>query len=109
MKKVIQNLREAGIFGVMGFLAGTLLPIAIWKTDAGNAFILNGGGWLPFLLSPAFALLATAFMAGYVNFKEKFSYYDDETGELTYSLFWGVLVIMIILGLGVSLEAVIEA
>ena len=85
MKKVIQNLREAGIFGVMGFLAGTLLPIAIWKTDAGNAFILNGGGWLPFLLSPAFALLATAFMAGYVNFKtynniEK-NIFQIETGQ----------------------------
>jgi len=109
MKKVIQNLREAGIFGVLGFIAGTLLPIAIWKTDAGNTFILNGGGWLPFLLSPAFALLGTAFMAGYIDFKEKIMYKDPVTGEITFSLFWGIFFMMVILGLGVALEAVMEA
>lgn len=105
----MKKLREAGIFGVLGFLAGTLLPIAIWKTDAGNAYILNGGGWLPFLLSPVFALLGTVFMAGYINFKEKFVTVDPIDGTKSYSAFWLILIIMQILGVLVALEAVMEA
>jgi hypothetical protein len=105
----MSKLREAGIFGVLGFLAGTLLPIAIWKTDAGSSYILSGGSFLPYLLSPTFALLGTVFMAGYVNFKEKFITVDPIDGTKAYSAFWLILIIMQILGVLVALEAVMEA
>lgn len=107
-KSLKDSLIESGVFGVLGFLAATLLPIAIWKTEEGNKFILNGEAWLPFVLSPAFALLGTAFMAGYVGFKEKFVTVDKR-GEKSYSLFWLVFIMLTLLSLGVAIEAVMEA
>lgn len=108
MKKLTASLRESGVFGVLGFLASTLLPIAIWKTDEGNKLILSGELWLPFVLSPVFAFIGTLFMAGYVGFKEKFVYTNDSQ-EKTYSLFWSVFLLLTLIGLGVALEAVMEA
>jgi hypothetical protein len=105
----MKKLRESGIFGVLGFLVGTLLPIAIWKTPEGNAFILSGGGWLPYLLSPFFALLGTAFMAGYIDFKEKLVTIDPIDGTKALSAFWSIFGLMEVLGILIALEAIMEA
>jgi len=104
----MKKIREAGVFGVIGFLVATLLQIAIWKTDAGRQWIYGGGQWLVFLLTPIYALIGSSIMVGYVGFKDKFSANDDR-GNKIYSAFWLVFILLEIMGLLIAIEAILEA
>lgn len=104
----MKKIREAGLFGVIGFLLSTLLQIAIWKTDEGRQWIYDGGQWLVFLVTPIFALVGASIMVGYVGIKDKFSAKDDQ-GNSVYSAFWLVAILLEIIGLLIALEAVLEA
>jgi hypothetical protein len=104
----MKKLRQAGIFGAIGFLFATLGQIAVWKTDAGREFIYGGGQWLVFLLTPIFAILGSAIISGYFGFNEKLSAKDDQ-GNRVLSLFWAVVAILQFMGILIAIEAVLEA
>lgn len=104
----MKKIREAGIFGALGFLFGTLAQIAIWKTDVGSQWILNGGGWLAFALTPFYAILSSALMTGYFGFKDKFVGKDND-GNKVYSAFWSVALLMEFMGILIAIEAILEA
>lgn len=104
----MKKIREAGLFGVIGFLFSTLLQIGIWKTEEGRQWIYNGGQWLVFLITPIFALVGASIMVGYVGIKDKFSAKDDQ-GNRIYSAFWLVSILMEIMGLLIAIEAILEA
>lgn len=104
----MKKIREAGVFGVIGFLFSTLLQVAIWKTDEGVQWIYNGGQWLVFALTPLFAVFGASIMVGYIGFKDKFVAKDDQ-GNRIYSAFWLVSIVLEIISLLIALEAVLEA
>jgi hypothetical protein len=104
----MKKIREAGVFGVIGFLVATLFQIAIWKTDEGRQWIYNGGQWLVFALTPFYSLVGAAIMVGYIGIKDKFSAKDDQ-GNRIYSAFWLVAILLEIISLLIALEAVLEA
>lgn len=104
----MKKLREAGIFGALGFLFATLGQIAIWKTDAGREWIYGGGQWLVFLITPIFAILGSAIISGYFGFKDKISGKDDQ-GNRVLSMFWAVAIILQFMGILIAIEAVLEA
>jgi hypothetical protein len=104
----MKKIREAGVFGAIGFLFSTLLQIGIWKTDIGRQWIYDGGQWLVFVLTPVYALMGSIIMVGYVGFKDKFVGKDDQ-GNRIYSAFWLVAILLEIIGLLIALEAVLEA
>jgi len=104
----MKKIREAGVFGAIGFLFSTLLQIGIWKTDIGRQWIYDGGQWLVFALTPVYALMGSIIMVGYVGFKDKFVGKDDQ-GNRIYSAFWLVAILLEIIGLLIALEAVLEA
>jgi cytochrome b len=104
----MKKIRKAGIFGALGFLFGTLVQIAIWKTDEGTQWIYNNGGLLPFALTPIYAVLSAALMTGYFGFKDKFIGKDDK-GNRVFSAFWSVALLMEVMGILVAIEAVLEA
>jgi cytochrome b len=104
----MKKLRQAGIFGALGFLFGTLAQIAIWKTDVGTQWIYNNGGLLVFALTPIYAILSSALMTGYFGFKDKFVGKDDQ-GNRVFSAFWAVALLMQVMGILVAIEAVLEA
>lgn len=104
----MKKLREAGLFGVIGFLFSTLFQIAIWKTDEGRQWIYNGGQWLVFALTPIYSLIGSAIMVGYVGFKDKFACKDDQ-GNRYYSAFWSVAILLEVISFLIAIEAVLEA
>lgn len=104
----MKKLKEAGLFGVIGFLVATLFQIAIWKTPEGRQWIYNGGQWLVFLLTPVYSVIGSAIMVGYIGFKDKFVAKDDQ-GNNVYSAFWLVCILLEVMGLLIALEAVLEA
>lgn len=104
----MKKLRQAGLFGVIGFLFATLGQVAVWKTDAGREFIYGGGQWLVFLLTPIFAILGSAIISGYFGFKDKLSGRDDQ-GNKVLSMFWAVVAILQFMGILIAIEAVLEA
>lgn len=104
----MKKLREAGIFGALGFLFATLGQIAIWKTNAGREFIYGGGQWLVFLVTPVFAILGSVIISGYFGFKDKLSANDDQ-GNRVLSLFWAVAAVLQFMGILIAIEAVLEA
>jgi hypothetical protein len=101
----MKKLREVGIISAIGFLLGTLGQIGLWKYKVD--LILNGYNWLPFAVSPLFAFLSAWLMVGKVNF----SYFSevDNDGNKAYNTFVMVAIAMLILGVGISIEAVLEA
>jgi hypothetical protein len=104
----MKKIRQAGIFGAIGFLFATLGQIAIWKNDASREFIYGGGQWLVFLVTPIFAILGSAIISGYFGFKDKLSVKDDQ-GNKVLSLFWAVAIILQFMGILIAIEAVLEA
>lgn len=104
----MKKIRQAGIFGALGFLFATLGQIAIWKTDAGREFIYGGGQWLVVLLTPIFAILGSALISGYFGFNEKLSAKDDQ-GNKVLSLFWAAAIILQFMGILIAIEAILEA
>ena len=101
----MKEIREAGIFSAIGFLAGTLGQIGFWRYNVD--LILNGYKYLPFAFAPVFAFLSAWLMVGKVTFKN-FSETDND-GNKAYNVFLAVLIGMFILSLGISLEAILEA
>jgi hypothetical protein len=104
----MKKLRQAGIFGAIGFLFATLGQIAIWKTDAGREWIYGGGQWLVFLITPIFAILGSAIISGYFGFKDKLSGKDDQ-GNKVLSMFWALVIMLQFMGILIAIEAVLEA
>ena len=101
----MKKLRELGIISAIGFLLGTLGQIGFWRYYVD--IILSGYKWLPFALTPVFAFLASWLMVGKVSF-----HYWSETdndGNKSYNVFLAVAILMLVLGLGISLEAILEA
>jgi hypothetical protein len=104
----MKKLRQAGLFGALGFLFATLGQVAVWKTDAGREFIYGGGQWLVFLLTPIFAILGSAIISGYFGFKDKLSGKDDQ-GNKVLSMFWALVIMLQFMGILIAIEAVLEA
>lgn len=103
--KTMKKLREVGIISAIGFLLGTLGQIGFWRWKVD--LILNGYKWLPFATTPVFAFLSAWLMAGKVSFKN-FSQTDNDGNE-SYNVFLAVAILMLLLGIGISIEAVLEA
>jgi len=101
----MKKLRELGIISAIGFLIGTLGQIGFWKHYVD--LILNGYKWLPFAAAPVFAFFAAWLMVGKVSFH----YWSetDNAGNKSYNVFLAVALLMLVLGLGISLEAILEA
>ena len=101
----MKKLRELGIFAAIGFLFGTLGQIGLWKYKVD--VILSGNHWLPFALTPVFAFLSAWLMVGKMSFK--YWSENDNDGNKSYNVFIAVGLLMLILGIGISIEAVLEA
>jgi len=101
----MKKLRELGIISAIGFLLGTLGQIGFWKHYVD--IILSGYKWLPFAAAPVFAFFASWLMVGKVSFKY-FSEKDND-GNKSYNVFIAVAIVMLVLSLGIALEAVFEA
>jgi hypothetical protein len=101
----MKKLRELGIIPAIGFLLGTLGQIGFWKWKVD--LILEGYKWLPFATSPVFAFFATWLMVGKVNI----SYWkeSDNNGNSAYNVFLAVVFLMLLISLGIAVEAVSEA
>jgi len=101
----MKKLRELGIISAIGFLLGTLGQIGFWRYYVD--LILNGYKWLPFAITPVFAFFAAWLMVGKISF-----HYWSETdndGNNSYNVFLAVLIVMFVMSLGISLEAILEA
>jgi hypothetical protein len=101
----MKKLRELGIISAIGFLLGTLGQIGFWRHYVD--LILNGYKWLPFAIAPLFAFLSAWLMVGKISF-----HYWSETdndGNKSYNVFLAVLIVMFVMSLGISLEAILEA
>ena len=101
----MKKLREVGIISAIGFLLGTLGQIGFWRYKVD--LILNGYKWLPFVVAPLFAFVSAWIMVGKVSFhywSEK-----DNDGNKSYNTFLAVLILMFVMSLGISIEAVLEA
>jgi len=101
----MKKLRELGILSAIGFLLGTLGQIGFWRHYVD--LILNGYKWLPFALAPVFAFVAAWLMVGKVSFKN-FSQVDND-GNNSYNVFLAVVIVMLVLSIGISIEAILEA
>jgi hypothetical protein len=101
----MKKLREVGIISAIGFLLGTLGQIGFWRYKVD--LILNGYNWLPFATAPVFAFLSAWLMVGKVSFKN-FSEIDND-GNKAYNVFIAVSIIMLVLSIGVAVEAVLDA
>ena len=101
----MKKLRELGIISAIGFLLGTLGQIGFWRHYVD--LILNGYKWLPFAIAPLFAFLSAWLMVGKISL-----HYWSETdndGNKSYNVFLAVLIVMFVMSLGISLEAILEA
>jgi hypothetical protein len=101
----MKKLREVGIISAIGFLLGTLGQIGFWRYKVD--LILNGYKWLPFAVAPLFSFLAAWLMVGKISFH----YWSetDNAGNKSYNVFLAVLILMFVMSLGISIEAVLEA
>jgi len=101
----MKKLRELGIISAIGFLLGTLGQIGFWRQYVD--LILSGYKWLPFAIAPVFAFVSAWLMVGKISFhywSEK-----DNDGNKSYNVFLAVLIVMFVMSLGISLEAILEA
>jgi len=101
----MKKLRELGIIAAIGFLFCTLGQIGFLKLKV--YLILDGYKYLPFALTPVFAFLSAWLMAGKVSFKN-FTEKDND-GNKAFNLFLAIFIFMLILGIGISIEAILEA
>jgi hypothetical protein len=101
----MKKLREVGIISAIGFLLGTLGQIGFWRYKVD--LILNGYSWLPFAVAPIFAFISAWVMVGKVSFAY-FSEVDND-GNKAYNTFVMVAIAMLVLSIGISIEAVLEA
>jgi hypothetical protein len=101
----MKKLREVGMISAIGFLLGTLGQIGFWRHYVD--LILNGYKWLPFAIAPVFAFVSAWLMVGKISFH----YWSetDNAGNKSYNVFLAVLIVMFIMSLGISLEAILEA
>jgi hypothetical protein len=101
----MKKLRELGILSAIGFLLGTLGQIGFWRNYVD--LILIGYKWLPFATAPLFAFLSSWLMVGKVSFKN-FSETDND-GNKAFNVFLAVAIVMLVLSIGISIEAILEA
>ena len=101
----MKKLREVGIISAIGFLLGTLGQIGFWKYKVD--LILNGDKFLPFAVAPLFAFVSAWIMVGKVSF-HYFSEVDND-GNKAYNTFLLVALGMLVMSIGISIEAVLEA